>query len=70
MSIPRFCKLARLALPMNTGGTVKAYIVVKPGESLTEKEVIQFCQEKLQERRRQDFAAGGLGNGQEEEGMI
>jgi hypothetical protein len=55
---------------MNTGGTVKAYIVVKPGESLTEKEVIQFCQEKLQERRRQDFAAGGLGNGQEEEGMI
>ena len=29
------------------GETVKAYVVVKPGESLTEGEVIQYCREKL-----------------------
>lgn len=29
------------------GETIKAYVVVKPGESLTEDEVILFCREKL-----------------------
>ena len=29
------------------GETVKSYVVVKPGESLTAEEVIHFCQEKL-----------------------
>jgi long-chain acyl-CoA synthetase len=29
------------------GETVKSYVVLKPGESLTAEEVIQFCQEKL-----------------------
>jgi long-chain acyl-CoA synthetase len=29
------------------GETVKAYVVLKPGESCTEKEVIDFCKEKL-----------------------
>jgi long-chain acyl-CoA synthetase len=29
------------------GETVKAYVVVKPGESLTEQEVISFCKGKL-----------------------
>ena len=29
------------------GETVKAYIVLKPGETVTEKEIIAFCKEKL-----------------------
>jgi long-chain acyl-CoA synthetase len=29
------------------GETVKAFVVVKPGEELTEKEVIQFCKSRL-----------------------
>jgi long-chain acyl-CoA synthetase len=29
------------------GETVKAYVVVKPGETLTEEEVIQFCKTRL-----------------------
>ena len=29
------------------GETVKAYVVLKPGETLTEKEIIAFCKEKL-----------------------
>jgi long-chain acyl-CoA synthetase len=29
------------------GETVKAFVVVKPGETMTEEEVIKYCQEKL-----------------------
>jgi long-chain acyl-CoA synthetase len=29
------------------GETVKAYVVLKPGETLTEKEILAFCKEKL-----------------------
>jgi len=29
------------------GETVKAFIVVKPGETLTEKEIIEYCRERL-----------------------
>ena len=29
------------------GETVKAFIVVKPGETLTEEEMIQFCKSRL-----------------------
>ena len=29
------------------GETVKAFIVTKPGETLTDEEVIAFCKEKL-----------------------
>ena len=29
------------------GETVKAYVVVKPGEALTEEEIVQYCREKL-----------------------
>jgi long-chain acyl-CoA synthetase len=29
------------------GETVKAFVVLKPGETLTEEEVIKFCAEKL-----------------------
>jgi len=29
------------------GETVKAFVVLKPGETATEKEIIDFCKEKL-----------------------
>lgn len=29
------------------GETVKAFVVLKPGESVTEKEIVQFCRERL-----------------------
>jgi long-chain acyl-CoA synthetase len=29
------------------GETVKAYVVVKPGEALSEEEIVRYCQEKL-----------------------
>ncbi len=29
------------------GETVKAFVVIKPGESLTEEEVIDYCRERL-----------------------
>jgi len=34
------------------GETVKAYIVVKPGETLTEQEILDFCKEKLAPYKR------------------
>jgi long-chain acyl-CoA synthetase len=29
------------------GETIKAFVVVKPGESLTEAEIIEYCRERL-----------------------
>ena len=29
------------------GETVKAFVVLKPGETVTEKDIISFCREKL-----------------------
>jgi long-chain acyl-CoA synthetase len=29
------------------GETVKAYVVVRPGETLTEQEIVDFCKERL-----------------------
>jgi long-chain acyl-CoA synthetase len=29
------------------GETVKAFVVLKPGETATEKEIVNFCKEKL-----------------------
>ena len=29
------------------GETVKAFVVLKPGESATDKEIIEFCRKKL-----------------------
>jgi long-chain acyl-CoA synthetase len=37
------------------GETVKSYIVVKPGETLTEEEVLAFCKEKLAPYKRPKF---------------
>jgi len=45
---PKILEACAIGVPDEyRGETVKAYIVIKPGESLTEQEVIQFCREKL-----------------------
>ena len=45
---PRILEACTVGVPdAYRGETVKAYIVVKPGETLTAEEVIAYCKEKL-----------------------
>ncbi|MCD6571402.1 MAG: long-chain fatty acid--CoA ligase [Deltaproteobacteria bacterium] len=45
---PKILEACTIGVPDEyRGETVKAYIVVKPGQSLTEQEVIQHCKERL-----------------------
>ena len=45
---PKIFEACSIGVPdLYRGETVKAYVVVKPGESLTADEVIQFCREKV-----------------------
>jgi long-chain acyl-CoA synthetase len=45
---PKIQEACAIGLPdPYRGETVKAFIVTKPGETLTEEEVIAFCKEKL-----------------------
>jgi long-chain acyl-CoA synthetase len=45
---PKILEACSIGVPdLYRGETVKAYVVVKTGESLTADEVIQFCREKL-----------------------
>jgi long-chain acyl-CoA synthetase len=45
---PKILEACTIGIPdQYRGETVKAYIVVKPGEKATAEEVIQYCREKL-----------------------
>jgi long-chain acyl-CoA synthetase len=45
---PRIIEACCIGVPDEyRGETVKAYIVIKPGETLTKQEVISFCKEKM-----------------------
>ncbi len=40
-------RLRRRVPDIYRGETVKAFVVLKPGETATEKEIVNFCKEKL-----------------------
>jgi len=45
---PKVCEAVSLGIPDEyRGETVKAFVVLKPGESATEQEIIDFCKAKL-----------------------
>ncbi len=45
---PKILEACAIGIPDNHfGERVKAYVVLKPGETLTEKEVIDYCRERL-----------------------
>jgi len=45
---PKVCEAVSLGIPDEyRGETVKAFVVLKPGETATEKEIIDFCKQKL-----------------------
>jgi long-chain acyl-CoA synthetase len=45
---PRIIEACCIGVPDEyRGETVKAYIVIKPGETLTKQDVISFCKEKM-----------------------
>ncbi|MBA4421736.1 MAG: long-chain fatty acid--CoA ligase [Syntrophus sp. (in: bacteria)] len=45
---PKVCEAVSLGIPDDyRGETVKAFVVLKPGETATEKEIIDFCKQKL-----------------------
>jgi len=47
-SHPKILEACCIGIPDEyRGETVKAYIMVKPGETLTKEEVISYCREKL-----------------------
>jgi long-chain acyl-CoA synthetase len=45
---PKVCEAVSLGIPDEyRGETVKAFVVLKPGETATEQEIIDFCKAKL-----------------------
>ena len=48
MTHPKITEVCTIGIPdVYRGETVKAFIVVKPGQSLTEEEVQTFCRQAL-----------------------
>ena len=45
---PKVCEAVSIGIPDEyRGETVKAFVVLKPGETATDREIIEFCKGKL-----------------------
>jgi long-chain acyl-CoA synthetase len=45
---PKICDAVAVGIPdQYRGETIKAYVVIKPGQTATEKEIVDFCRTKL-----------------------